>query len=103
MKGDRSYPEKDTSMNSKHDVEFVIVGNEMLRGDRRDSHLEYLGRRLLGIGVRIDRAHVVGDERGRIAAVVRERLTQSRVLVFPRTMEYGSLNGQGFNALLFES
>ena len=68
-------------MNSKHDVEFVIVGNEMLRGDGRDSHLEYLGRRLLGIGVRIDRAHVVGDERGRIAAVVRERLTQSRVLV----------------------
>ncbi len=64
-----------------HDVELLMVGYELLRGDRRDLHLEYLGRRLLDVGVRIDRVHVVGDDRDEIAGVVRERLPLTRVLV----------------------
>ncbi|MEJ2720352.1 MAG: CinA family nicotinamide mononucleotide deamidase-related protein [bacterium] len=68
-------------MDSKSDVELVIVGNELLRGDRIDSHLGYLGRRLLGVGVRLDRAHIVGDDRDRIARLIRERIPLSRTLV----------------------
>ncbi len=64
-----------------NDVELLIVGYEILRGDRRDAHLEYLGRRLLDIGVRIGRVHVCGDETGEIAAVVRERRRRTRMLV----------------------
>jgi nicotinamide-nucleotide amidase len=68
-------------MERKHDVELLMVGYELLCGDRRDTHLEYLGRRLLDIGVRIERVHVVGDEREEIADLVRERHTRTRVLV----------------------
>ncbi len=68
-------------MNNKSDVELIIVGNEILRGDRRDSHLECLGRSLLGIGVRLDQAHVVGDDRGRIADLIAARIGKTRVLV----------------------
>jgi len=64
-----------------HDVELLLVGYELLRGDRRDLHLEYLGRRLLEVGVRVDRVHVVGDDTGEIARVVRERRPHTRVLV----------------------
>ena len=64
-----------------HDVELLMVGYELLRGDRRDSHLEYLGRRLLDAGVRIDRVHVVGDDREEIAGLVRDRRPFTRVLV----------------------
>lgn len=64
-----------------NDVELLIVGNEILRGDRRDSHLEYLGRRLLEIDVRIGRVHVCGDEVGEIAALAAERKRETRMLV----------------------
>lgn len=68
-------------MSKKSDVEIIIVGNELLRGDRRDSHLEFLGRRLLRMGVRLDHAHVVGDDRERIAELVAARIKKSRVLI----------------------
>ncbi|UCH83833.1 MAG: competence/damage-inducible protein A [Candidatus Latescibacterota bacterium] len=68
-------------MSNKNDVELILVGNELLRGDRKDSHLEYLGQRLLEIGVRLDHAHVVGDERERIASLIAARVALSRVLV----------------------
>ena len=64
-----------------HDVELLMVGYELLRGDRRDLHLEHLGRRLLDAGVRIDRVHIVGDDRDEIAGLVRERVPLTRVLV----------------------
>jgi nicotinamide-nucleotide amidase len=68
-------------MEKMHDVELLMVGYELLRGDRRDSHLEYLGRRLLDAGVRVDRVHVVGDDREEIAGLVRDRRPFTRVLV----------------------
>ena len=68
-------------MARSHDVELLLVGYELLRGDRRDLHLEYLGRRLLEAGVRVDGVHVVGDDTGEIARIVRERGPHTRVLV----------------------
>jgi len=64
-----------------HDVELLLVGYELLRGDRRDSHAEFLGRRLLETGVRVERVHVAGDDAGEIARVVRERIPLTRMLV----------------------
>jgi len=68
-------------MERSSDVELLMVGYELLRGDRNDSHLEYLGRRLLEIGVRIDRVHVVGDDVKAISELVRERHQIAAVLV----------------------
>ena len=68
-------------MDRRHDVELLLVGNELLRGDRRDSHVEFLGRALLEAGARVERVHVAGDDVGEICGVVRERLPMTRVLV----------------------
>ncbi len=68
-------------MDKPHEVELLMVGYELLRGDRTDSHLEYLGRRLLEIGARIDRVHIVGDERSEIGELVRQRHRFAAVLV----------------------
>ena len=68
-------------MNKLHDVELIIVGNELLRGDRRDAHLGFLGARVLDLGIRLDAAHVVGDDRGEIARFVADRRSRTRALV----------------------
>jgi nicotinamide-nucleotide amidase len=68
-------------MTRKNDVEIILVGDELLKGERRDSHVQYLARGLLRRGVRVARTHVVGDAVDDIAAVVTERLPLARVLV----------------------
>lgn len=68
-------------MDRRHDVELLLVGNELLRGDRRDSHAEYLGRRLLEAGVSVGRVHIAGDDASEIASVVRDRIPVTRALV----------------------
>ncbi|HET6348597.1 MAG TPA: molybdopterin-binding protein, partial [Candidatus Krumholzibacteria bacterium] len=65
----------------RHDAEVLLVGDELLRGDRGDRHLEFLGRALRRAGIRIARAQVVGDRVPAIAAMVRERIEQARVLI----------------------
>jgi len=64
-----------------NDIELVLVGEELLKGQRPDSHLRYLGRTLLACGLRIARAHVVRDQVGEIADVISGRLEQTRVLL----------------------
>jgi competence/damage-inducible protein CinA-like protein len=66
---------------SRHDVEVILVGNELLRGDRADAHLAFLGNALRRVGARIERAQTVGDDVAAIAAVVTERLPLARVLI----------------------
>ncbi|MGD8412918.1 MAG: competence/damage-inducible protein A [Candidatus Latescibacterota bacterium] len=68
-------------MNGKNDVEIILVGNELLKGQRTDSHLRYISWALLEAGVRVDRAHTVGDTVDQIADVVRERLPRASVLI----------------------
>ena len=65
----------------RRDVEIILVGDELLRGDRRDQHLAFLGRALQPTGGRVSRAHAVGDRASDVAALVRERLAQARVLI----------------------
>ena len=48
-------------MNVRSDVEIVLVGNELLKGQRSDSHVRYIGGELLKIGVRVVRTHTVSD------------------------------------------
>jgi nicotinamide-nucleotide amidase len=65
----------------KNDVEIVLVGDELLKGERTDAHASYLGRELGRCGVRVARAHVVGDSIDSIAAVVGDRFPRTRVLI----------------------
>ncbi|HKW15023.1 MAG TPA: CinA family nicotinamide mononucleotide deamidase-related protein [Candidatus Krumholzibacteria bacterium] len=68
-------------MTERHDAEVILVGNELLGGERGDRHLAFLGRALRPAGVRIVRAHTVGDNTGAIASLVRERMGAARVLI----------------------
>lgn len=63
------------------EVEVVLVGNELLKGDRRDAHLAYIGRVSMSVGVRVSAAHVVGDDGRCIARLIGERIRESRVLI----------------------
>ncbi len=65
----------------RNDVEVILVGDELLRGERRDAHLTYIAHALRRAGVRVSRAHVAGDDAGAIAGLLNERLPLARVLV----------------------
>lgn len=65
----------------RHDVEVLLVGNELLRGERRDAHLSFIGQSVQRAGARVDECHAVGDDIAAIAAKVSERLPRTRVLV----------------------
>jgi nicotinamide-nucleotide amidase len=66
---------------ARHDVEVVLVGDELLRGERHDAHLAFLGREVRAVGARVARAHTVGDRVADIAELLRERLAFARVLI----------------------
>jgi competence/damage-inducible protein CinA-like protein len=68
-------------MSDRNDAEVILVGNELLGGERGDRHLAFLGRALRPAGVRIVRAHTVGDHVGAIADLVRERMSAARLLI----------------------
>jgi nicotinamide-nucleotide amidase len=44
----------------RNDAEIILIGNELLKGERRDSHLQYLGGALGRTGVRADLCQVAG-------------------------------------------
>lgn len=64
----------------RRDAEVILVGNELLRGERNDAHLAFLARAVRRAGARVTRAHVVSDDVDAIASIVRERLPHTRVL-----------------------
>lgn len=68
-------------MSDRNDAEIILVGDELLRGERGDRHLAFLGRALRPAGVRVVRAHTVGDRVESIAALVRERVASARLLI----------------------
>lgn len=65
----------------RHDVEVLLVGNELLRGERRDAHLAFVGHAVQRAGVRVESCGTVGDDVHAIASAVRERLPRTRVLI----------------------
>ena len=68
-------------MAKEFDVELVLVGDELLKGERRDAHVAFLGASLLQLGVRVGGAHFVGDDRAQIARAVGASTKQARVVV----------------------
>jgi len=64
-----------------NDIELILVGDELLKGERSDAHLAWLGRALLQSGVRIARAQAVGDTVEAIAEAVRESAARARVVI----------------------
>ena len=57
------------------------MGNELLRGERRDAHLAFVAQAMQRAGVKVAECHCVGDDIHAIAEKLRERLPRTRVLV----------------------
>ena len=62
-------------------VEIVAVGNELLLGDVLDTNSQWLCRRFTGLGARVQRVTMVGDDEAIIAGVVRGALERGARLV----------------------
>jgi nicotinamide-nucleotide amidase len=63
------------------DVAVIVVGDEILKGDRPDAHLSFIASRLIRGGVRVGHATVVGDDVDSIAAAVAKAAESARVLI----------------------
>lgn len=63
------------------EVEIVAVGNELLLGETVDTNSAHVARRLAEIGARVRRTTHVGDDRERLAALLREARERSRWIV----------------------
>jgi nicotinamide-nucleotide amidase len=68
-------------MTARSDLEVILVGDELLAGIHGDTHLEYLGRAFRRVGVRVARAHIIGDSVDDIASLVGQRRGETRALV----------------------
>ncbi|MCR4426869.1 MAG: competence/damage-inducible protein A [Firmicutes bacterium] len=62
-------------------AEIISVGTELLLGQIVDTNAVYIARALPGLGISVYRKTVVGDNPGRLAAVVREALGRADILV----------------------
>jgi nicotinamide-nucleotide amidase len=62
-------------------AEIVTIGTEMLLGDLVDTNTAWLSSRLAAIGVGIYRHTTVGDNRERIAGVLKEAASRSDLVV----------------------
>lgn len=65
----------------KGEIEIILVGDELLKGERRDAHLAFIGNLLATIGVRVTAAHAIGDDRHAIAALLRDRVDDARAII----------------------
>ena len=62
-------------------VELINTGSELLLGFTVNSHLNYIARKLFGIGRWLNRQTTVGDDRAEMRAVVAEALQRSDVII----------------------
>jgi len=63
------------------DCEIILVGDELLKGERHDAHLPWLARVLAGVGVRVARAYTIRDDADEIRGLIAQRLGETRLLV----------------------
>jgi nicotinamide-nucleotide amidase len=62
-------------------VELINTGSELLLGFTVNSHLNYITRKLFGIGLRLNRQTTVADDRDEMRAVVAEALQRNDVIL----------------------
>ncbi len=63
------------------DAEIIAVGSELLTPDRVDTNSLYLTEKLNALGVEVRLKTIVGDDRGRLADVLRAALGRSGLII----------------------
>lgn len=67
--------------NKPNEVEAVLVGDELLKGERQDAHMRFVAKRLMEVGVRLGGGRAVGDRRDEIARVVADAMRTAHVVI----------------------
>ncbi|MFQ5810509.1 MAG: molybdopterin-binding protein, partial [Armatimonadota bacterium] len=62
-------------------AEIIAIGNELLSGDVQDTNTHWLCRQITGLGGRVTRAAVVGDNSENIAAELHAALPRRPSLI----------------------
>jgi nicotinamide-nucleotide amidase len=62
-------------------IELITTGSELLLGFTLNTHVNYIGRQLGDIGLRLDRHTTVGDQRAAMRAAVAEALDRSDAVI----------------------
>jgi nicotinamide-nucleotide amidase len=62
-------------------VEAIAIGTELLTTRRTDTNSVWIGERLAGLGLAFQRKTCVGDDRDEMAALFREALSRSELIV----------------------
>jgi nicotinamide-nucleotide amidase len=63
------------------DAEIIAVGSELLTHKRVDTNSLFITEQLNALGVEVRRKVVVGDDRARLAAAIRDALSSAEILV----------------------
>ena len=63
-------------------AEIIAVGTELLLGDILNTNAQFLARELAALGISVYYQSVVGDNAGRLEALVRQARERSDLLVF---------------------
>jgi nicotinamide-nucleotide amidase len=71
-----------SSVSSLRTAEIIAVGSELLGSTRLDTNSLYIAERLAGLGIELHAKAVVGDDRADIAAMFREALVRTDLVIF---------------------
>jgi nicotinamide-nucleotide amidase len=62
-------------------VEVVFTGTELLIGQIVNTHADFLGRELAGLGIEVVRYTTVGDDRKELESAIREALSRADLVI----------------------
>ncbi|HBG74349.1 MAG: hypothetical protein A2X25_13600 [Chloroflexi bacterium GWB2_49_20] len=62
-------------------AEIIAIGTELLLGEIPDTNTQYIARTMRELGINLFRTTVVGDNKDRIAALVREAMGRSEIII----------------------
>jgi nicotinamide-nucleotide amidase len=63
------------------DAEIIAVGSELLTPSKSDTNSLFITEHLNALGVEVRRKVIVGDDRGRLAAAIRDALANSEIVI----------------------
>jgi nicotinamide-nucleotide amidase len=69
------------SLNDKMDAELIAVGSELLTPYRQDTNSLYLTEKLNSLGIEVRFKTIVGDDRERLAEVLRTAISRSDLII----------------------
>jgi nicotinamide-nucleotide amidase len=64
-----------------HNAEIIAVGSELLAHDKLDTNSLFITEQLNALGVEVGRKVVVGDDRARLTAAVRQAIENAEIVV----------------------